>query len=183
MSTKITIEEVREWRHKGYEYGKYSYTDLCDFALAQHEELERLRTQLAEAQTEISSLNKVLSDPVTLAENDVLRNALAERDAQLAECTQVLDKYADPNHWGYVDPSGCPKGMGRYIDYCDIGPIAAVEALEQMPTSAKHNAEILRAAESLSYSLRDIRSEELYKTEYDEVVDLVKAVRAKKAGE
>jgi hypothetical protein len=44
MSTKMTIEEVREWRDRHYGYGPYQHYDVCQFAISQHEELERLHT-------------------------------------------------------------------------------------------------------------------------------------------
>jgi hypothetical protein len=112
-----------------------------------------------------------------------LEQRLAERDAQLAECIQVLAEYADRNHWGYMDPGGCPKGMGRYTDYCEIGPDTAEEALKKSPTSAKHNAEILRTAEALAATVKNDPIEQIWRIENPTLVALVEAVRAKKAGE
>lgn len=32
------------------------------------------------------------------------------------EVTRLLQLLADKNNWGYIDPSGCPKGIGIYND-------------------------------------------------------------------
>jgi hypothetical protein len=133
MSTKMTIKEVREWRDKHFGYGPYHHYDVCDFAISQHEELERLRAELA------------------------------EREAQLAGCSDLLDQaYQILDGYGNLDTyraertggvlAGCPRGEvptpDKLIMPARIFCNRLKEAVASLPVSAKHNAEILRAAES-----------------------------------
>lgn len=43
----------------------------------------------------------------------------------------ALEQYADRKNWGYLDGSGCPKGMGAGTDFCQCGPEIAEDALRE----------------------------------------------------
>ena len=63
------------------------------------------------------------------AEIAKLKEQLAAREAQVGELREALEKYADRSAWGYLDSSGCLKGVGRYTDHCIYGPEIAEKAL------------------------------------------------------
>jgi len=52
-----------------------------------------------------------------------------ELESRIQGLVEALEKYADRNNWGYLDGSGCPKGIGRYTDACFIGLEPADQAL------------------------------------------------------
>jgi len=127
----------------------YSERELADMVATKlNDEIESLRAKLAGFEALIATLcaEHALRD---IAIADCGRN-LREQEAQLAMCVEVLSKYADMTHWGSLDPSGCPKGMGRYTEYCELGPTTASELIASLPFSAKANAEVLRAAREVA---------------------------------
>src|SRR4030066_2138014 len=126
MNDKMTVEQVRELlreardaQHVSSDRHAYGRESVAvaTLAISQHEELERLRAELETVRKEIANRAHF---------EESYRIQIAERDAQLAECIHFI---------GLVSEGGQP--------YKEL----AVECLNDIPTSAKHNAEILRAAE------------------------------------
>jgi len=45
-----------------------------------------------------------------------LTNEISKLRAKLDDVEKFLSLIADRNNWGYFDPSGCPKGIGKYVE-------------------------------------------------------------------
>ena len=74
-----------------------------------------------------------LGDYTRATLDSLARLIFAERERCAGTKDALVDalrKYADPENWGYVDDSGCPKGHGEYDDTCFIGPAVARAALK-----------------------------------------------------
>jgi hypothetical protein len=162
MSTKMMIEEVHDWF---YEKSSQRDPDTYDFrvsnlALSQHEELERLRREHDEMRQLVGHLKEVVT----------------ERDAQLAECIAAIqNEYRD----GY-----CFNRMSEAARA--LNNIHGI--ISKPSTSAKHNAEILRAAEEHYAShleasfVEDKMTRGHYFAHHLKTCEVCQAVRAKKAG-
>ena len=139
MSTKITIEanpiidvEADAWATKtmcvGPKYGEIHYGKLpiqsIQLGYYSHEKLYLEKTV-------IGLMKAAYYKGYNNEELERLRTQLAEREAQLAGGTSTLAYYAN--------------SISIYVDAGVAN--AAAETLNQLPASAKLNAEILRAAE------------------------------------
>ena len=144
MSDTVTIDENQKTPatilRSNASFLRACYTNLSDdevFAVAKHlenaaEEYERLRTQLAERDEHIVEYLNLL-----------------EQAYQILDGYGNLDTYRAERTGGVL--AGCPRGEVPTPDklvmparmFCK----RLIEAVAAIPTSAKHNAEILRAAE------------------------------------
>ena len=43
-------------------------------------------------------------------------NPVRDLTEALAIAWEALERLSDKNNWGYLDPSGCPKGIGEHVE-------------------------------------------------------------------
>ena len=61
--------------------------------------------------------------------------------SELKAMLDLLANVANKDNWGYFDPSGCPKGMGRYKDSWIGDGEHPLDAAERLLAAMKSNAQ------------------------------------------
>lgn len=66
--------------------------------------------------------------------------------SELKAMLDFLANVANKDNWGYFDPSGCPKGMGRYKDSWIGDGEHPLDAAERLLATMKSNGLMSRPA-------------------------------------